>query len=210
MSQGPKLILHSDQSAALTATRDRDLLHSLTGRKAPRVTYIPSSPDRRRRAFQTVADYYEKIGCSEVIYFDPEETADPAEVSAAFTRDVVHLSGGEVVTFRRRLSSSGCDEKLRDFSRRGGVIVGVSAGAMLLGRTFRTASLFGEKGDFTGLGFFDFELVPHVAEHFPKLDLLQVFARKHQTPLYALNDGDVLVVQGNKIRIHGQGVLIQP
>jgi peptidase E len=70
--------------------------------------------------------------------------------------------------------------------------------------------LFGEKGDFTGLGFFDFELVPHVAEHFPKLDLLQVFARKHQTPLYALNDGDVLVVQGNKIRIHGQGVLIQP
>jgi len=209
MSYAPKLILHSDQSAALTASRDRELLRSLTGKKAPRITYIPSTPDRRRRVFQAAADYYEKIGCPDVVYFDPEETDDPDEMAAAFARDVVHLSGGEVAPFRMRLSFTGCDERLREFSRRGGVIVGVSAGAMLLGLTFRTASLFGEKGDFTGLGFFDFELVPHVSEHFPKLDLLEAFARKHQMSLYALNDGDVVVVQGSKTRIYGQGVLIR-
>lgn len=74
---------------------------------------------------------------------------------------------------------------------------------MLLGKTFNSASLFGERGIFEGLGFFDFEVVPHVSEHFPRPDILQQFARRHKKTLYALNDGDVIVISGTKIKTYG-------
>ncbi len=205
-----KLILHSDQSQEKTGALDAKLLLSLTGKRMPRLGYIPSTPDPRRKYFAEKARYYEKIGFPGLRYFDPEEDDSSEVVRDFFAHDVIHLSGGAVCPFMERLRATGCDRRLHDFANRGGVILGVSAGAMLLGRTFASASLFGEKGNFEGLGFFDFEIVPHVSEHFPRLDRLRSFATKNQKTVYALNDGDVVVVSGTKVKTYGTPEQLNP
>jgi dipeptidase E len=199
----PKIILHSDQSVALTAGRDQELIRSLSGKRSPRIGYIPSTPDRRRKYFAEKDAYYQKIGFSGLQYFDPAEGASEEEISSFFSLDVIHLAGGEVVPFMNSLRNSGCDARLKAFAARGGLLLGLSAGAMLLGKTFASASLFGEKGVFDGMGFFDFEVVPHVSENFPRLDILRDFAKRQKKTVYALNDGDVVVISGAKIRTYG-------
>lgn len=205
-----KLILHSDQSQERTSEIDAKLLLSLSGKRSPRLVYIPSVADPRRKYFSEKARYYEKIGFTSCEYFDPLEEQDSARIDELFECDVIHLAGGEVCRFMERLVSSGARERLVDFASRGGVLVGVSAGAMLMGRTFAGAGLFGERGSTDGLGLFDFEIIPHVSERFPRMDILQLFANKTKKTLYALNDGDVVVISGRKIRTFGTPVKLEP
>jgi dipeptidase E len=205
-----KLILHSDQSHEKTAQLDSNLIRSLTGKRSPRLVYIPSTPDPRQRYFKEKARYYEKIGFTAVEYFDPEEEHSDEAVKNFFACDVVHLSGGEACAFMDRLRSTGIQEDLLRFVQRGGVLLGVSAGAMLMSKTFSAASLFGERGGTVGLGLFEFEIVPHVSEHFPRLDVLQSFAKKHHKTLYVLNDGDVVVISGKKLKTYGSPIKIEP
>lgn len=202
----PKLILHSDQSFELTGERDRELLRSLTGKKNPRILYVPSVRSARSKVFEEKKSYYTKLGFPEVTLLEPEDLTTEDCQKALSSADVVHLSGGEVIAFAQRLKQTGCDELLREFVNRGGVILGVSAGAMILSNSFKTATLFRERGEFFGLGLIDFEIVPHDEEHFPRRDLLEKFAIEKSVSLYAMNDGDVVVVHGKKVRTLGAPV----
>lgn len=199
----PKLILHSDQSLALTGARDAELLRSLSGKKNPRILYLPSARSSRHKPFEEKKTYYSKLGFTDVNLFEPEESSSEEQILAFKNADVIHLSGGEVIAFSHRLRTTGCDELLKSFLNRGGVVLGVSAGAMVLSRSFKTASLLRTRGEFLGLGLVDFEIIPHAHEHFPRQDLLEKFAIEKAISIYAMNDGDIVVVHGKKIRTYG-------
>jgi dipeptidase E len=198
-----KFILHSDQSLQLTAELDRELIRSLTGKRRPSIGYITSYPDPRRRHFQDKAAYYEKLGYNDISFIDPLEPFEPKEVTHFFSSDVIHLPGGEVGYFLTSLKTSGFDELLRKFLATGGLIIGVSAGAMLLCNTIEIAQLYGEKKKLLGLGFFDFEICPHAKEYFPNIAVVESFAKKIRKDIYILNDGDVLKIINNKIKTYG-------
>lgn len=199
----PKLILHSDQTLKLTGARDAELLKSLTGKKNPKIIYIPSATNARLKNFDEKKSYYEKIGFSDFVLFEPESSPVQQRSSVFETADLIHLSGGEVIPFAQRLRTTGCDQLIKDFLQRGGVVLGVSAGAMILGSSFKSSTLFKERGEFLGLGLFDFEIVPHLDEHFPRVDVIEQFASKNKIAIYAMNDGDIVVVHGKKRRTYG-------
>jgi dipeptidase E len=203
----PKLILHSNQSLALTGDRDAELLKSLSGKKLPKILYLPSIRNARRSAFEETMAYYSKLGFTDVQIFEPEEGSREVHSIAMRRADVVHLSGGDVIPFSRRLKETGCDELLKEFLTRGGVVLGVSAGAMILSPSFKTARLYRERGEFCGLGLIDFEIIPHASESFPRQDLIEKFAREEGIPIYAMNDGDIIVVHGKKLRTYGSPIL---
>lgn len=198
-----KFILHSDQSLQLTADIDRELIHSLTGKRCPTLGYIPSYPDPRRRHFSEKSTYYEKLGYKNIAFLDPYEPLVPEELAEFFARDVIHLPGGDVGFFLSALTTSGLDQCLQKFSARGGLIIGVSAGAMLLSKTLEVAQLLGEKKKLVGLGFFDFEICPHANEYFPSSAVIEAFAKKAKKTVYLLNDGDALKVTSKKITSYG-------
>lgn len=118
-------------------------------------------------------------------------------------RTKTHLSGGDVVAFANRLRVTGCDEFLKMFLNRCGVVLGVCAGAMIVSRTFKTASLFRERSEFFELGILEFEILSHAGEHFPRRDLIDKFAKDKEVTIYAMKDGDIFAVHGRKIRTHG-------
>ena len=202
----PKLILHSDQSFELTGERDKELLRSLTGKKSPRILYVASVRNARSKVFEEKKSYYTKLGFPEVTLLEPEYLTTEDIRTALSSAEVVHLSGGDVIAFAQRLKRTGCDVLLKEFVTRGGVLVGVSAGAMILSSSFKTATLFRERGEFFGLGLIDFEIVPHAEEHFPKQDILRKFALDNKIQMFAMNDGDVVVVHGKKVRTFGAPV----
>jgi dipeptidase E len=202
-----RILLHSDQSPELTGKSDATLLTSLTSKRNPRIGVIPSLSDPRKRCFQPVLQYYNRIGFECVAFFDPcEEYLE----SWRDHFDVLHLCGGHPKTFRDRLMFSECVPKLMQFHREHGLILGVSAGAMILGCSFRSASLMGEKGPFEGLGFFDFEIIPHVKENFPNTKALQFFSTQNQIKICLLNDGDSVVWGGKKPKIFGNPQFLEP
>lgn len=203
----PKLILHSDQSVSQTGYRDSELLRSLSGKKNPKILYLPSTLNSRIKVFEEKKSYYSKLGFANVNLFEPEEHSLKESALAFDDSDVIHLSGGEVIPFTNRLRMTGCDELLKSFLNRGGVVLGVSAGAMILSKTFKTASLYRERGEFFGLGIIDFEIIPHANEHFPRQDLIGKFAKEKSIQIYAMNDGDIVVVHGKKVRTHGSPTL---
>lgn len=200
-----KFILHSDQSIKLTADLDVNLIRSLTGKKNPKIGYIPAAPDPRRKHFEEKAHYYSKIGFTDMGFLEPTDME--RDCDDFFSRDLIHLSGGQVTEFRDRLVLSGLDLKISAFLKRGGVILGVSAGAMVLQKSFGLVRFLGEKGDFKGLGFFDFEVSPHTNEYFPDLRRLEDYSLKSKCTVYALNDGDVLTINdsrnGQKVKMYG-------
>ena len=202
-----KFILHSDQSIKLTAELDTLLIKSMTGKKNPRIGYIPSALDVRRKHFEEKLAYYSKIGFPDVDLLEPTEPLEEKACLDFFSRDLIHLSGGQVGPYRDRLLNAGLDIKIASFLEKGGVVLGVSAGAMILQRTFELARLHGDKGDFKGLGFLDFEVSPHTSEYFPVLKRLEDFSRNAKKVVYALNDGDALTVnatpKGSKVKMFG-------
>ena len=202
-----KFILHSDQSIKLTADLDVKLMRSLTGKKNPKIGYIPAAPDPKRKYFEEKVHYYSKIGFNDVGFLEPTEVGIDKDCEEFFLRDLIHLSGGQVTEFRDRLIYSGLDLKISAFLKRGGVILGVSAGAMVLQKSFGLVRFLGEKGDFKGLGFFDFEVSPHTNEYFPDLRRLEDYVLKSKCTVYALNDGDAITINGSgssqKVKMYG-------
>lgn len=198
-----KLILHSDQSLKLTGQRDQELLRQWTGKKAPTIGYIPAAPDPRRRYADEKAAYYDALGLGPLQVLDPEGDLSESDLAAFFKVDVIHLGSGLVAPFAARLQKSGLDQRLVDYASRK-VLLGVSAGAMVMGKTFYSAQLCGEKHsdtDWRGLGLVDFEVLPHWDEVFVSQDPIAAFASKRNITIHSLKDGDRVLVSGNKVRV---------
>jgi dipeptidase E len=51
----------------------------------------------------------------------------------------IYIGGGNTVTLWQHIQGSGFDEKLRQYTKKGGTIYGGSAGAIILGKDLRTA-----------------------------------------------------------------------
>ena len=94
-------------------------------------------------------------------------------------------------------------QPLAQFLARGGVLVGVSAGAMILGPTIELVRFFGEnlKGtDPAGLGFVPFEVFPHWSEHSLREKELRRYCLEKNRKVFVLNDGEVVTANGTKVK----------
>jgi len=200
-----RLVLHSDQSEALTLETDAKVLRSLSGKRMPRIGYIPSIPDPRRKYFQEKVRYYARAGFEEISYFDVEEDHSVKETEAFFKNDVIHLSGGDPVVFWRRLEASGSLPLLHAFVARGGVLLGVSAGAMLMTPSLgvTTLSRGGLCDESACLGLVEFEVIPHWSEHRVSAKAAERYALTKRVSLYGLSDGECIIVNGEKATLVG-------
>jgi dipeptidase E len=203
-----KLILHSDQNIGLTTTLDQKIIPSLCGKRSPRIGYLPSCPDPRRKAFQDVQSYYGDAGFKETNFWDPGEN-DSLDLRVEFFKnDLIHLAGGQVKPSMDRMIGFELKSDFAAFLKRGGVLLGLSAGAMILGPTLGLAALFGEKfkgASLDGLGFVSFEVVPHWSEMNVRHKEVALYSQQNQKTVFGLNDGEVILVNGAKTQFLNAG-----
>jgi dipeptidase E len=207
-----KLVLYSDQVPALRNTADKEL-KNLFKRPRPTVGFIPSSADPERKYYNDRKAFYTQLGMNLAVYFELDIEWQPDRLKSLLGCDAIHLSGGNTYYFLMWLRKRKMMEVLREYVAKGGVLVGVSAGAILMTPDITTSSLCGDElvpgeTDFKGLGLVDFAFVPHYGYGSFTLDDVKKYARKKQTVVYAARDTGAIIVNDNKVKCIGDVIKI--
>ncbi|MCF3641396.1 Type 1 glutamine amidotransferase-like domain-containing protein [Rhizobium sp. TRM95111] len=208
------LAFYSDQIVPPNAAVDRRLLAMMTVRGVgSHIGYIPSGPDPGRRFFRERRAYYARYGLDLDLCFDLDEPPDAAAIDKLFSCDAIHLSGGHTAGFLKRLGASGMHARLAAWARRGGILIGTSAGAILMTPTIASDALFSgaapeEVEGGAALDLVPFEFFPHLGGKPAYLPELLRYSRLTSRPIVACRDGDGLVVTEGRVECIGDPVWI--
>jgi dipeptidase E len=202
-----KLVLYSDQVSALRNTADKEL-RNLFKKSRPTVGFIPSASDPERKYYNDRKAFYTQLGMDLSVYFELDVAWQPDRLKSLLECDAIHLSGGNTFYFLMWLRKRKMMDVLREYVANGGVLVGVSAGAILMTPDITTSLLCGDElipgeTDFTGLGLVDFAFVPHYGCGRFALDDIKKYAQEKQTVVYAARDTGAIIIDGNTVKCIG-------
>jgi cyanophycinase len=189
-------------------------LLAATGRSRPRVAILPTAsyPDGEevfgRWATMGVA-HFGQLGAEvePVLVRDRQDADDPAAAQAIGEADLVYLSGGKPGYLMNVLDGSAVGRAIGDAHRRGAVLAGCSAGAMVLAGyafDFRLGLAVWPLRWRSGLGFVPGAcVVPHYdawPEPFSALVALQAPRGSH---VLGIDEGTALVGRDGSWQVHG-------
>ena len=198
-----KLALYSDQSGHYDM--DARLLQMI-GCAAPRIGYIASAPDTQRIYFEDRRRFYAGLDARLAVYVDELTAPTDDEWKRLLTCDAIHLSGGNTFHFHKWLLEGGLFADLRAFADQGGVLIGVSAGAILMTPDTRAAALCGDQrseyaDDDHALALVNFHFWPHFTDAPQDGETARLTAEL--APLYGCRNGSGVIVEGDLIEVFG-------
>jgi dipeptidase E len=208
------LLLYSDQVIPENSAIDMRLLELMKAREAgPRIAYIPSGPEPERRFFRDRKAYYAQYGLDLALFYDLDERHSAEDMAELFTCDAIHLSGGHTGGFLQRLKRSGTLDPLRDWALRGGILIGASAGAILMTPTIAIDAIFSggrpeEIMDGGALDLLPFEFFPHLNIKATYLAELVRYSTHTTRPIVAVNDGAGIIVSDGLAKCIGSPLWI--
>ncbi|HXY18022.1 MAG TPA: Type 1 glutamine amidotransferase-like domain-containing protein [Candidatus Nitrosopolaris sp.] len=151
-----------------------------------------------------------RYGYSQIDIVDPSAAGVNWETRLADV-DVVALSGGNTFHLLDQVRKTGLDGWLKT-NLGNKVYVGGSASSILVTPSIGAAGIgsFHDENlpnlkDLAGLGFVDFEIVPHVPGWGTYKDCEQ-YSAKTSNKLYALDDSSAIKIDGDKVEIISEGV----
>jgi dipeptidase E len=186
-------------------------LAALTRGKSRSITYVPFTHENGERYFARMKKRYRRFGFKKFRYFAVDSDFLAREMNEAFKSDVIYLAGGNTFYFLKHLRESGFLKRLERFAKRGGIIAGLSAGAIILTPTIHLAGYPLHNADenevrlkdLRGLGLVDFEFYPHyVNSKKTNSDLLR-YSRRTKRPILACEDGGGVILAGGTLQLFG-------
>lgn len=209
-----KLFFFSDQVKESPENQRMDkLLFDGIDPKNIKIGYIPSTEDKERNYFHTKVNYYREYGITDIRFFDLYEDFDSWKVEDLLSCEIIHLSAGNPIEFRAAIKKRRMENVLWQYFNQGGIIVGVSGGAVQLGKSANLFQLFiggSNDGDLGTLSIVDFEFLPHYNRWNDDFkQSVQSYSESSGTTIYAGNDGDGLIVhEDGKVEVIGDIVVI--
>ena len=208
------LALYSDQIIPENSAIDIQLLALMKAEAAgTRIGYVPSGPEPEQCFFNERMRYYARYGLHLSSFYDLDEPHSAEETSELFACDAIHLSGGHTGGFLDRLKRSAMLDPLRDWALKGGILIGTSAGAILMTPTIATDALFSggqpeDVRDGAALNLVPFEFFPHLDTKASYLPDLIRYSRHTPRPIVACNDGQGVVVSKGRVEFIGSPLWI--
>lgn len=202
-----RLAFYSDQEIAANAPLDERVLR-LVGARHPRIGYVSSSPGQERLDFARKRDYYNALGVELAVYIDAVSSDFGQTLAALAACDAIHLGGGNTFLFLRWLKARSVLPVLHAYARQDrGVLIGASAGAILMTPSAGTALLCGDARppgpvDDAALGLVDFYFWPHYVPG-AELEAPVRDGIPDGAVVYACEDGTGVVVDGDRLELHG-------
>lgn len=207
-----KLFFYSDQIVESPGNKRMDhILFANNETNSIKIGYVPSTEDKEKAYYNIKANYYREYGIQNMMFFDLYSEFNPSKILELLECDMIHLSAGNPIQFKKAIKHRNMEKVLCDYFNHGGIIVGVSGGAVQLGKSTKLFELFtGESDDEVDtLNLVDFEFLPHYnrwGDVF-KRDVYH-YAKTTGTTVYAGNDGDGIIVEGEDIQMIGDIVKI--
>ena len=157
------------------SSNGRKAIIATLGNKPIKIGYIASQPDDERIFFEQTRHFYQQLGYELSIYLELEVGFDEVVLNQLLKLDAIHLSGGDTFRFLSAIKNRGLEPLLTSYYQKGGILIGVSAGAMIMTPSIETAMFCGDVNtvgliDQTGLSLVDFTLVPHVEDKFSLIE----------------------------------------
>lgn len=177
-----------------------------------RLAYLPSEDEGAELFFSRAMRRYRSAGFERFFMLELDTTPTTAEVALALSCDAIYLAGGNTYTFLDRLRRTGMLAHLAAHARSGGVLAGLSAGAILMSPTIGLAGVprfdadENEIGlrDLRAMGLVDFEFSPHDTAHPARSRELLEYCAKVRRPVFSVADGGGLVLEGDRLGLHGR------
>jgi dipeptidase E len=205
-----KLVFYSGYDKD-NAAIDREVIR-IIGKKNPRVVFIPSTSHAHDFEFDYVRETFASYGVKKMALFNIDHPYSTPDAELIFkTADMIYLSGGNTFYFLKSILRNHLDRLLLEFVLRGGVLVGLSAGAIVMTPSIATASYPKFDRDentvgisnFEAMGLVDFEFFPHFTPEPEYSSELQKQSKLIKHPLYGVSDGGGIVVENGRLSFFG-------
>jgi dipeptidase E len=140
------------------------------------------------------------------------DLVDPAAVDIDYQErlkdvNIIYISGGNTFYLLDQVRKTGLDSWL-DKNKDNKVYVGSSAGSILATPTIKAAGVADQNTpgltDLQGLGWVDFELLPHVPGSIG-MKKAEAYAKTTKNKFYALDDNSALKVVDGKVEVISEG-----
>lgn len=188
---------------------DRELLGLLS--PDPRVVCIPAAAGTEGDAMvddwmERGVQHFRKLGANAdgARVWDQASANDQTLADTVAAADLVYLSGGKPGYLHSVLDSSLVWEAILEVTRRGGLLVGCSAGAMVQGEVF-----MGFTGGNSGFGLWPgVQVIPHFDEIPRPVAATMRRAAGKQRTVIGVNGNTAMVSAGGSYRVIGDEVTI--
>ncbi len=190
-----------------TTKIDREII-ALTGKKNPRLLFIPTASSDSESYYEVVKKHFGKrLGCqTDVLYLIKEVQSKKKIEEKVFNSDIVYVGGGNTAKLMKVWRKTGLDEILKKAGEKGIVLSGVSAGAICWCKygisdsrrfTNPNADLF----KVSGLGFLNILYCPHADTESERRAGLKEMMKKTSGIAVAVENCCALEVVDDKYRI---------
>lgn len=210
-----KLVLYSGGQTTSNRLIHHALFQLVNPKRNQSMTYIPFCQDRSDLFFKRAIKRYQRVGFKKFHCLPVDGPFTRQDLNKALGSDVIYLAGVNTFYFLKHLRKSGLIPQLKQFVERGGVLAGLSAGAIILTPHIGTAGPpLPEPDDndvklknLRALGLVRFEFYPHYTST-PKTNraLLQ-YSRNTKYPIFACPDGSGITINENRMTFIGKVVM---
>lgn len=151
--------------------------------------------------------YYKSMGFNSVVPFPVGKYYNENKRDELFSCDAIRLGGGNTFEFLMMLRARNMLEPLREYVKNGGVLMGTSAGGIMMCEQIRIAGFadpnFLGLTNLKSLGFVNFEVKPHWDYWVRYKDEFQKYVNAVDKTLYCLREGQSIWVTDNGIKFYG-------
>jgi dipeptidase E len=190
-----------------TETIDKEII-KLSGKKHPRVLFIPTASGDSKSYYSVVQDYYGKrLGCKTDVLYLLESSYSVQEMrEKVLGSDIIYVGGGNTLKMLKLWRKKGLDSILQEALEKDLILSGVSAGAICWFEKANSDSLkFQNKNSslirVTGLGFLPNMCCPHYSVEKERKPSLRKMIKKYGGISIALDNCSAIEVIDDKYRI---------
>lgn len=209
---GPTLVLLSN----LETIHGEEVIRHLVDTcqlKGCNAAFIASEPDNTRYFYTKTQAFYKTSGINLDCYIDFESGYNESLFQEVLGKPIVHLSGGNTYRFLQGMQQRNAATRLRQYVQNGGVLIGVSAGAMLLTPSIDTAEICGDTNQVNisntkAMGLTEFLYSPHYRGNPKEEAMAKELATKHSRSIYLCRDSDSLIISNGRITTFGSPQIV--
>ena len=177
---------------------------SLSAKTHPRLLFIGFNI-RSNHTFGFMKKHYMELGvqCEHLCF---NEFTNQKMVDGKFKRaDIIYIGGGNTINFMQKLRKFGLDKKLIDAVDQNKILVGRSAGAIIISSAGSSDSrVYKDAKKYTyvrGLGILDIFLAPHYTDSDRPNDMTRIMNRNKNQIAIGLDSCSSLVVNGDDFEV---------
>ncbi len=145
--------------------------------------------------------------------FDVGYLWDETKVDSLMENDVIILGGGNTFLFQWLLRTHDMLNILNRFVSNGGILIGESAGSIMMSETVEIARFADEdivgSDNTDGIGIVDFEMKPHFGSWMKRFSDFVEYSKNSNQDLYCLFDGGYIIVSDDTIIPYGNFILLR-